>query len=106
MALLETLADAAGIAAKRDAMFSGEAINFTEGRAVLHAALRHRTGGPDLVDGQDVMPDVNAVLPAMGKFAAGIPSGSFKGATGTAIHNHDNLSNGGPAPGPAGTAHE
>lgn len=48
-------------------MFSGKAINFTEDRAVLHTALRNRSNTPVLVDGKDVMPDVNAVLAAMGK---------------------------------------
>ena len=49
-------------------MFAGEAINFTEGRAVLHTALRNRSNTPVMVDGKDVMPDVNAVLAAMGTF--------------------------------------
>lgn len=52
----------------RDAMFSGQKINFTEGRAVLHTALRNRANTPILVDGKDVMPDVNAVLAHMKEF--------------------------------------
>lgn len=52
----------------RDAMFKGEKINFTEGRAVLHTALRNRKNTPILVDGKDVMPDVNAVLAHMKEF--------------------------------------
>ena len=52
----------------RDAMFKGEKINFTEGRAVLHVALRNRKNTPILVDGKDVMPDVNAVLSHMKEF--------------------------------------
>lgn len=52
----------------RDAMFKGEKINFTEGRAVLHTALRNRKNTPILVDGKDVMPDVNAVLSHMKEF--------------------------------------
>src|SRR5690606_22288062 len=62
MALLEQLAGKAGVAAKRDGMFCGAAINFTEGRAVLHTALRNRSNTQVMVDGKDVMPDVNAVL--------------------------------------------
>ncbi|MBC8038760.1 MAG: glucose-6-phosphate isomerase [Rhizobiales bacterium] len=69
MKLLAGLAKAAGVAGKRKAMFSGEAINTTESRAVLHTALRNRSNTPVLVDGRDVMPDVNAVLEAMGRFA-------------------------------------
>lgn len=54
----------------RDAMFSGQKINFTENRAVLHTALRNRSNRPVLVDGVDVMPDVNAVLAHMKEFCA------------------------------------
>lgn len=100
LALLERLADEAGVAAKRDAMFSGEEINFTEGRAVLHTALRNRTNTPVLVDGKDVMPDVNAVLSAMGRFADGIRSGALKGATGKAITDVVNIGIGGSDLGP------
>lgn len=52
----------------RDAMFSGEKINFTENRAVLHIALRNRSNTPIIVDGADVMPQVNAVLSHMKEF--------------------------------------
>jgi glucose-6-phosphate isomerase len=62
---LEALAKDAGVEKKRDAMFSGEIINITEERAVLHTALRNRSNTPVLVDGTDVMPEVNAVLDAM-----------------------------------------
>lgn len=62
---LLALVDAAGVAARRDAMFSGEKINETEGRAVLHTALRNLDGGPVLVDGQDVMPGVLDTLARM-----------------------------------------
>ena len=58
--LLERLAEVGGVAKKREEMFSGVPINFTEGRAVLHTALRNRSNSPVLVDGKDVMPDVNA----------------------------------------------
>ena len=100
LALFETLAEAAGVAKKRDEMFSGVAINFTEDRAVLHTALRNRSNAPVMVDGKDVMPDVNAVLAAMGKFADGIRSGSLKGATGKAITDVVNIGIGGSDLGP------
>nr|CAD6603502.1 glucose-6-phosphate isomerase [Rhizobium sp. TCK] len=99
--LLETLAEEAGVAQKRDAMFSGEAINFTEGRAVLHTALRNRSNKPVLVDGKDVMPDVNGVLAAMAGFADGIRSGSLQGATGRGITDVVNIGIGGSDLGPA-----
>ena len=69
MKLLDALAKAAGVADKRDAMFAGGIINTTEGRAVLHTALRNRSNTPVMVAGQDVMPDVNGVLAAMAGFA-------------------------------------
>jgi glucose-6-phosphate isomerase len=99
--LLEKLVDEAGVAQKRDAMFSGEAINFTEGRAVLHTALRNRSNKPVLVDGKDVMPEVNGVLAAMAGFADGIRSGSLKGATGRRITDVVNIGIGGSDLGPA-----
>ncbi len=100
LALLEKLAAEGGIAAKREEMFSGVAINFTENRAVLHTALRNRSNKPVLVDGKDVMPDVNAVLAAMGKFADGIRSGALKGSTGKAITDVINIGIGGSDLGP------
>ncbi len=100
LSLLVQLADAGGVAEKRENMFSGVAINFTEDRAVLHTALRNRSNNPVLVDGKDVMPDVNAVLAAMGKFAEGIRSGSLKGATGKAITDVVNIGIGGSDLGP------
>ncbi len=90
----------AGVAEKRDAMFAGEAINITEDRAVLHTALRNRSNTPVMVDGKDVMPDVNAVLDAMGTFADGIRSGALKGATGKAITDVVNIGIGGSDLGP------
>lgn len=99
--LLEKLAEEAQVAQKRDAMFSGEAINFTEGRAVLHTALRNRSNKPVLVDGKDVMPEVNGVLAAMAGFADGIRSGSLKGATGRRITDVVNIGIGGSDLGPA-----
>jgi glucose-6-phosphate isomerase len=98
--LLEELVNTAGVAEKRDEMFSGAPINFTEGRAVLHTALRNRSNRPVLVDGRDVMPDVNGVLDAMGKFADGIRSGETKGATGKAITDVVNIGIGGSDLGP------
>ncbi|HLK40181.1 MAG TPA: hypothetical protein VKU41_25675, partial [Polyangiaceae bacterium] len=65
MALLFALARQAGVASWRDRMMSGAKINGTEGRAVLHVALRNRSNRPILVDGKDVMPEVNAVLARM-----------------------------------------
>ncbi|MEN3147417.1 glucose-6-phosphate isomerase [Neorhizobium sp. IRAMC:178] len=100
MVLLEKLADAGGVARKREEMFSGVAINFTEGRAVLHTALRNRANTPVMVDGKDVMPDVNGVLAAMGKFADGIRSGALKGATGKKITDIVNIGIGGSDLGP------
>jgi glucose-6-phosphate isomerase len=100
MVLLEKLADAGGVARKREEMFSGVAINFTEGRAVLHTALRNRANTPVMVDGKDVMPDVNGVLAAMGKFADGIRSGTLKGATGKKITDIVNIGIGGSDLGP------
>ena len=69
MALLARLAEACDVEAKRDQMFSGALINTTEGRAVLHTALRNRANTPVMVAGRDVMPDVNGVLAAMAAFA-------------------------------------
>ncbi|WEX88260.1 glucose-6-phosphate isomerase [Sinorhizobium garamanticum] len=97
---LEALAKAAKVEEKRDAMFRGDIINITEGRAVLHTALRNRSNRPVLVDGKDVMPDVNAVLDAMGAFADGIRSGALKGATGKKITDVINIGIGGSDLGP------
>jgi len=67
-ALLD-LIESADVAARRDAMFAGDKINETEGRAVLHTALRNVDGGPVMVDGDDVMPDILATLKRMGEFS-------------------------------------
>ncbi len=98
--LLLKLAEDGGVAGKREEMFTGKAINFTENRAVLHTALRNRANTPVLVDGKDVMPDVNAVLAAMGTFADAIRSGTIKGATGKAITDVVNIGIGGSDLGP------
>ena len=97
---LEALAKDAGVEKKRDAMFAGEIINITEERAVLHTALRNRANTPVLVEGKDVMPDVNSVLDAMGAFADGIRSGALKGATGKKITDVVNIGIGGSDLGP------
>ncbi len=78
-----------------DAMFSGEAINKTEGRAVLHTALRNRSNTPVVVDGKDVMPAVNAVLEKMKAFTERVIGGEWKGYTGKAITDVVNIGIGG-----------
>lgn len=81
-------------------MFSGEKINRTEDRAVLHVALRNRSNTPIVVDGKDVMPEVNAVLQKMKGFSERIISGSWKGYTGKAITDVVNIGIGGSDLGP------
>ena len=81
-------------------MFSGEKINRTEDRAVLHVALRNRSNTPILVDGKDVMPEVNAVLAKMKSFSERIISGDWKGFTGKAITDVVNIGIGGSDLGP------
>lgn len=83
LSLLLRLADESGLQARIDAMFSGEAINVTEHRAVLHIALRAPRGEVVLLDGEDVMPRIHAVLERMANFAQQICSGGRKGATRT-----------------------
>jgi glucose-6-phosphate isomerase len=81
-------------------MFSGEKINVTEGRAVLHTALRNRANTPVMVDGKDVMPEVNAVLEKMKNFCNKIISGEWKGYTGKPITDIVNIGIGGSDLGP------
>lgn len=83
-----------------DKMFGGDAINATEGRAVLHTALRNRSNTPVLVDGEDVMPAVNAELAKMKAFCAKVHSGEWKGYTGKAITDIVNIGIGGSDLGP------
>lgn len=83
-----------------EAMFSGEAINQTEGRAVLHTALRNRANTPVMVDGEDVMPAVNAVLEKMKSFTERVIGGEWKGYTGKAITDIVNIGIGGSDLGP------
>ncbi|WP_193177813.1 glucose-6-phosphate isomerase [Oricola nitratireducens] len=99
--LLEDLARACDVEGRRDAMFSGEKINTTENRAVLHTALRNRSNTPVMVDGADVMPDVNAVLAAMADFCHAVRAGTLKGATGAKITDVVNIGIGGSDLGPA-----
>jgi glucose-6-phosphate isomerase len=83
-----------------DAMFSGEKINTSEDRAVLHVALRNRSNRPILVDGKDVMPEVNAVLEKMRRFSDAIRSGEWKGYTEQPITDVVNIGIGGSDLGP------
>ncbi len=93
------IAAQADVAGRRDAMFEGAKINDTEGRAVLHTALR-ASSGPVMVDGQDVIPGVHAVLDQMAAFCADVRSGTFKGQGGT-ITDVVNIGIGGSDLGPA-----
>src|SRR5438128_11400595 len=81
-------------------MFNGEKINLTEQRAVLHIALRNRANRPIVVDGQDVMPEVNAVLKHMQTFSDAIRSGAWTGYTGKRITDVVNIGIGGSDLGP------
>ena len=99
--LLLDLATAAGVEARRDAMFAGERINVTENRSVLHTALRIPRGGRLLVDGQDVAADVHAVLDRMAEFAVRVRDGVWLGHTGKPIKNVVNIGIGGSDLGPA-----
>ncbi|MBD8876372.1 glucose-6-phosphate isomerase [Roseibium polysiphoniae] len=101
--LLIELAEASNVPQRRDAMFAGEKINETEDRAVLHTALRNRSGEPVMVDGQDVMPDVFAVLNAMADFCDGIRSGDIAAANGQAFTDVVNIGIGGSDLGPVMT---
>lgn len=100
MELLFDLARAVDVEGWRGRMFAGEAINNTEGRAVLHVALRNRSNTQVLVDGVDVMPAVNDVLARMEAFADKVRDGSWKGATGKRITDVVNIGIGGSDLGP------
>lgn len=100
LAKLQELAKETDLAGAIKAMFSGEKINRTEDRAVLHVALRNRSNTPILVDGKDVMPEVNAVLAKMKTFSEAIISGQWKGYTGKAITDVVNIGIGGSDLGP------
>ncbi|MEU7133718.1 glucose-6-phosphate isomerase [Streptomyces sp. NPDC046261] len=99
--LLRELAASAGVAELRDAMFRGEKINNTEGRAVLHTALRAPESAVVEVDGQNVVPAVHAVLMKMQVFCDRVRSGDWKGHTGKRIKNVVNIGIGGSDLGPA-----
>ena len=101
MRKLLSLAEASDLKKWIDAMFSGEAINETENRAVLHTALRNRPDRPVFVNGKDVMPDVKAVLDAMSAFADRVRSGKWLGHTGKRIKHVVNIGIGGSDLGPA-----
>lgn len=100
IALLIQLAKECSLKEAIDAMYSGEKINVTEGRPVLHIALRNRSNTPIYVDGKDVMPDVNKVLDQMKSFSDAIISGDWKGYTGKAITDVVNIGIGGSDLGP------
>lgn len=98
--LLRQLAKESALDGAINAMFTGEKINRTENRAVLHTALRNRSNTPVYVDGKDVMPEVNAVLAKMSAFCDRVISGEWKGYTGKAITDVVNIGIGGSDLGP------
>jgi glucose-6-phosphate isomerase len=100
MTLLRALAREAGVESMRDRMFAGEPINLTEGRAVLHVALRNRSKRPILVAGKDVMPDVEAALAHMKSFSDAVRGGAWTGYTGKPIRAVVNIGIGGSDLGP------
>ncbi len=97
---LVQLAEECGLQDAINQMFSGEKINATEGRSVLHVALRNRSNTPILVDGKDVMPEVNEVLEKMKIFSSKVRSGEWKGYTNQAITDIVNIGIGGSDLGP------
>jgi glucose-6-phosphate isomerase len=101
MKLLVKLAKASGVELMRECMFAGDRINLTEDRAVLHTALRNRSDRPVQVDGEDVMPEVHAVLARMGEFVTKVHRGTWKGYTGKRITDIVNIGIGGSDLGPA-----
>jgi len=100
MRLLFDLALQSDVPGWTEKMFTGQKINLTENRAVLHVALRNRSNRPILVDGKDVMPEVNRVLQQMAVFCDKIRSGAWKGHTGKAITDVTNIGIGGSDLGP------
>lgn len=99
--LLLQLAAVAGLEDRRAAMFRGDRINITEGRSVLHIALRNRSNTPILVDGEDVMPAVNRELDKLKQFSTDLRSGNWKGFSGKRITDVVNIGIGGSDLGPA-----
>lgn len=100
MNLLVQLAEECGLKAAIESEFSGDKINQTEDRSVLHVALRNRSNAPIFVEGKDVMPEVNAVLDQMKGFSEKVISGAWKGYTGKAITDIVNIGIGGSDLGP------
>jgi glucose-6-phosphate isomerase len=100
LTLLLSLAEQSGLAEHREAMFTGQKINTTEGRAVLHVALRAPKSESILVDGEDVIPAVHEVLDKMSTFADKVRSGAWLGHTGKRIHTVVNIGIGGSDLGP------
>ncbi|WDF98494.1 glucose-6-phosphate isomerase [Pectobacterium carotovorum subsp. carotovorum] len=100
MEKLHALARETDLSAAIQSMFAGEKINRTEDRAVLHVALRNRSNTPILVDGKDVMPEVNAVLEKMKDFSERVIGGEWKGYTGKTITDVVNIGIGGSDLGP------
>ncbi len=98
--LLLKLAEESGLKPRIKAMFSGEKINITENRAVLHVALRAPKGAKIFVDGKNVVPEVHAVLDKMAAFSNRVRSGAWKGHTGKRIKNIVNIGIGGSDLGP------
>jgi glucose-6-phosphate isomerase len=98
---LVALARAVDVSGWTERMFTGDSINHTEGRAVLHTALRNRSNTSVMVDGEDVMPKVNAVLEKMKRFCAQVHSGEWVGYTGKTITDIVNIGIGGSDLGPA-----
>jgi glucose-6-phosphate isomerase len=98
--LLIEMADELNLKEAIESMFTGEKINLTERRAVLHVALRNRNNDPIYVEGKDVMPDINKVLDKMKKFSSRVIDGSWKGFTGKRITDIVNIGIGGSALGP------
>jgi len=100
LSLLLNLADQQGLHSRIESMFCGERINSTENRAVLHTALRNRSSRPVLLDGEDVMPQVNVVLEQMRQFSDAVRSGEWKGYSGKTITDVVNIGIGGSDLGP------
>ncbi len=98
---LITLAKESGVENWRDKLFSGEKVNFTEGRSALHVALRNRSSKPIYSNGKDVMPDVNASLEKMKCISESVRSGAWKGYTGEKIRTIVNIGIGGSDLGPS-----
>ncbi len=101
--VLQSLVDLAtecGLKEATESMFTGQKINATEDRAVLHIALRNRSNTPIIVDGEDVMPEINAVLGQMKDFSEKVISGAWKGYSGKAITDIVNIGIGGSDLGP------